>query len=139
MQQFLETILSITSEAEEIPKSYFRQGIEIDKKQDETPVTAADRATEEHIRNALAYHFPDHGIFGEEFGLSENNSDYQWVIDPIDGTRAFIQGGKDWSHALSVVENGRVIAAAVYLPVRDLMYTATLGGGARLNGAPMLC
>ena len=133
MQHFLKTILSITDQAERIPKSYFRQGVEIDQKQDETPVTIADRATEEFIRDGLAAHFPDHAIFGEEFGLSETDSPYQWVIDPIDGTRAFISGMPLYGMLIALLENGVPRLGVLRMPELNEVYTGS-DEGAFLNG-----
>ena len=61
-----------------------------------------------------------------------------FVIDPIDGTRSFTEGARTWAHALAVVERGVAVAAVIYLPLRDLMYVASAGRGAFLNGAPIL-
>jgi histidinol phosphatase-like enzyme (inositol monophosphatase family) len=134
MQHFLETILTITEQAELIPKSYFRQGLDIEKKQDETPVTIADRATEEHIRNALADQFPDHAIFGEEFGISGGESPYQWVIDPIDGTRAFISGMPLYGMLIALLEYGVPKLGVMRMPELGEVYTGT-DQGAFLNGS----
>jgi histidinol phosphatase-like enzyme (inositol monophosphatase family) len=133
MQQFLKTILTITEQAEEIPKRYFRQGVTIDQKQDETPVTIADRATEEFIRKGLAENFPDHAVFGEEFGMTDTDSIYQWVIDPIDGTRAFISGMPLYGMLIALLENGFPKLGVVRMPELGEVYTGT-EQGAFLNG-----
>ena len=90
MQDHLDAILEITKAAETIPRQYFRHGVDIIQKADESPVTIADRTTEEFIRAGIAQRFPDHGIIGEEFAETTTETDFQWIIDPIDGTRAFI-------------------------------------------------
>jgi myo-inositol-1(or 4)-monophosphatase len=70
----------------------FRAGLQADLKSDQSPVTIADRTAEQAMRAVLAQRFPDHGILGEEFGLDNPQSRLRWVLDPIDGTRAFITG-----------------------------------------------
>lgn len=133
MKHFLTTILAITDQAEQIPKRYFRAGVAIDHKQDETPVTVADRATEEHIRAGLAQHFPDHAIFGEEFGQTDGNSPYQWVIDPIDGTRAFISGMPLYGMLIALLEHGVPRLGVLRMPELGEVYTGS-DAGAFLNG-----
>lgn len=137
MQHFLETILTITAQAEAIPKRYFRQGVAIDQKQDETPVTIADRATEESIRAGLAEHFPDHAIFGEEFGMTNGDSAYQWVIDPIDGTRAFISGMPLYGMLIALLKHGSPKLGVMRMPELGEVYTGT-DQGAFLNGEQRL-
>ncbi|MBL4766938.1 MAG: inositol monophosphatase family protein [Rhodobacteraceae bacterium] len=133
MHHFLKTILSITDQAENIPKRYFRRGVAIDQKQDETPVTIADRATEEYIRAGLAEHFPDHAIFGEEFGITESDSAYQWVIDPIDGTRAFISGMPLYGMLVALLKYGVPQLGVLRMPELGEVYTGT-DQGTFLNG-----
>ena len=70
----------------------FRAGLQTELKPDQTPVTVADRTAEQAMRAVLAQRFPDHGILGEEFGLDNPRARLRWVLDPIDGTRAFITG-----------------------------------------------
>ncbi|MFT4701426.1 MAG: myo-inositol-1(or 4)-monophosphatase [Yoonia sp.] len=100
------------------------------------PVTEADLAVNEVMAQQLLGARSDYGWLSEE---TEDNTarlqtKRQFIVDPIDGTRAFINGSRDWAHALAVLEDGLVTAAVVYLPMRDLMYTASKGGGAFLNG-----
>ncbi|MDP9128567.1 MAG: histidinol phosphate phosphatase, partial [Pseudomonadota bacterium] len=71
---------------------HFRQTIPIDEKQDRSPVTQADREIERVFRDQLRRKYPDHGIIGEEFGQDRPDAEFVWVIDPIDGTRAFMTG-----------------------------------------------
>jgi hypothetical protein len=90
--ELLKAALEISEAAAAIPMRYFRSDIAVEDKPDESPVTIADRQTEEHIRRAILERFPSHGIFGEEFGRSETESAYTWIVDPIDGTKSFISG-----------------------------------------------
>jgi len=124
----------------DIAKSYFGQSPDIWHKPDDAgPVTAADLAVNAMLHSTLLAARPAYGWLSEETEDSAARLDAEtlFVVDPIDGTRAFIEGGKDWSHSLAVVRKGSVIAAAVYVPMRDLMFTAHRDGGAFLNGAPL--
>lgn len=127
-------------QAGDIAKSYFQRDPHVIEKPDgEGPVTAADLAVNAMLEDNLQSARPDYGWLSEE--TQDNGArlatSRQFVIDPIDGTRAFINGSKDWSHSLAVVQDGVPVAAAIYLPMRELMFTAILGQGARLNGTPM--
>jgi len=103
------------------------------------PVTEADMA----VNTLLAAHLrgarPDYGWLSEE---SEDSSarlerERVFIVDPIDGTRSFIEGSGTWAHALAVAEAGKITAAVVYLPMRDKLYAAALGQGATLNARPI--
>lgn len=124
----------------EIATSYFGQNPRVwEKADDGGPVTAADLAVNSMLHDTLQEARPDYGWLSEETEdtAARLGTQAQFVIDPIDGTRAFIAGAKDWSHSLATVRGGHVTAAAVYLPMRDLMFTAALGQGAFLNGTPI--
>ncbi len=110
-----------------------------DKPDDLGPVTEADLAVNDMLLRELGAARPDYGWLSEE---SEDNDtrlgqEKVFIIDPIDGTRSFIAGADTWAHSLAIAENGVVTAAAVYLPLKDKLYTAAAGRGAFLNGAPI--
>ncbi|SDE69337.1 3'(2'),5'-bisphosphate nucleotidase CysQ [Limimaricola pyoseonensis] len=107
-----------------------------DKADGQGPVTEADLAVDRMLRDRLGAARPGYGWLSEETSDSPDRLSARriFIIDPIDGTRAFIEGSRDWAHSLAVAEAGRVIAAAVLLPQRGLLYTAHAGGGAQLNG-----
>lgn len=101
------------------------------------PVTEADHAVNDALHDTLRAARPDYGWLSEE---TEDGSDRLtctrvFVVDPIDGTRSFIEGSDAWAHSLAVVDRGQVAAAVVYLPMKEKLYAARLGGGATLNGA----
>src|SRR5258706_14954564 len=73
-------------------RPYFRQTIAVDDKADASPVTIADREAEQAMRRLIEARFPEDGIFGEEFGTIREDSEFVWVLDPIDGTKSFISG-----------------------------------------------
>ncbi len=116
---------------------HFRAPLDVDHKADQSPVTRADRATEQAIRARIAAEFPDDGIFGEEFGRAEGESAALWIIDPIDGTRSFISGHPLFGMLLARMVAGVVQASAVALPAVNEFYAAARGGGAVLNGQPI--
>lgn len=100
------------------------------------PVTEADLAVNEMLEDRLRSARPDYGWLSEESEDSRDRLEHRrvFIVDPIDGTRSFAEGDKNWAHALAVVEAGEVTAAVIYLPMRDLLYSAARGQGARLNG-----
>jgi len=103
------------------------------------PVTEADLAVDMLLAERLRTARPGYGWLSEEStdGPARLDSDRVFIVDPIDGTREFISGGRAWAHALAVVEQGRVIAAAIHLPRLDKLYAAAAGRGATLNGRPI--
>ena len=103
------------------------------------PVTEADLAVNETLHEALQGSRPDYGWLSEESEdtAARLSSDRLFVVDPIDGTRSFIEGSNTWAHALAVVEDHEVTAAVIYLPKRNLLYAAAAGQGATLNGQPI--
>jgi myo-inositol-1(or 4)-monophosphatase len=103
------------------------------------PVTEADLAVDRMLRAELTAARPGYGWLSEESedGPARLAAERIFIVDPIDGTRAFVAGRRAWAHALAVAEHGRVVAAVVHLPMLGRTYAAALGGGARLNGAPI--
>jgi myo-inositol-1(or 4)-monophosphatase len=104
------------------------------------PVTEADLAVDAMLRRDLLAAHPGHGWLSEESDDDPTRltAQRQFIIDPIDGTRAFVEGSRDWAHSLAIAEQGVVTCAVVYLPMRKLMYCAQRGQGATLNGQPIL-
>lgn len=103
------------------------------------PVTEADLAVNSLLSATLPIVRPKYGWLSEETEDTPErlNCDKVFIIDPIDGTRSFAEGGNTWSHSFAVAEGGQITAAVVYLPLRKKMYAAAIGKGAWLNGAPI--
>tara|TARA_R110002110_G_scaffold157554_3_gene353722 strand:+ start:50161 stop:50949 length:789 start_codon:yes stop_codon:yes gene_type:complete len=103
------------------------------------PVTEADLAVNDMLTDMLRTARPGYGWLSEETEdtATRLGRDTVFIIDPIDGTRSFVEGSKTWAHSIAVAEGGQITAAAVYLPMLDKLYTAGLGQGAALNGAPL--
>ncbi len=137
MQAFLDTILDITEAAAKIPRAHFRAGVDIVHKSDATPVTMADQAAEEYIREELARFFPDHGIVGEEFGVTRPDSPWQWIIDPIDGTRGFISGMPLYGMLVGLLRDGAPVMGIVRMPELDEVFAGD-GATATLNHTQVL-
>nr|WP_281980912.1 3'(2'),5'-bisphosphate nucleotidase CysQ [Thalassorhabdomicrobium marinisediminis] len=136
----LSLLIDAARTAGEIATGYFRAAPEVWEKSDgQGPVTEADLHVNRQLSADLQAARPDYGWLSEETedGESRQATERQFIIDPIDGTRAFIEGNKDWAHSLAIAEHGEVIAAVVYLPERDALYAAAKGAGATLNGAPI--
>lgn len=112
---FFEEIASASAETT-LP--YFRQSIAIDNKLETgfDPVTEADKSAERAIRALIERDYPQDGIHGEEYGLVRENAARRWVIDPVDGTRAFICGLPVWGTLVGLTENGRAIAGLMAQP-----------------------
>ena len=104
------------------------------------PVTEADLAVNSYLETTLRAARPDYGWLSEESEDSDArlSRDTVFIIDPIDGTRSFVEGSKTWAHSIAVAHRGVVVAGAIYLPLRDRLYTAARGQGAWLNGAALL-
>jgi|HigsolmetaAR201D_1030396.scaffolds.fasta_scaffold00016_53 histidinol-phosphate phosphatase HisN, inositol monophosphatase family len=125
--------LAAAAAAETLPR--FRDGGRVMNKRASgfDPVTEADRATEQAIRDLIAREFPDHGIVGEEYGNSSTDSRFQWAIDPIDGTRSFISGIPLWGTLVGLLVDGTAVAGMMAQPfTRELFYAD--GNGARYEG-----
>lgn len=136
----LSLLIEAARRSGEIAADYFGQSPDTwDKPDNAGPVTAADLAVDVMLQDTLRRARPDYGWLSEETedDCARLERSRVFVVDPIDGTRAFINGSKDWAHSLAVVEAGQVTAAVVYLPMRDMMFVAARGGGATLNDAPI--
>lgn len=140
MNDDLALILDAAQEAGELARSLRREGLEIEyKENDGTPVTNADLATDRLLTERLRAARPEYGWLSEETADDAERLIRRriFVVDPIDGTRAFLNDRPWWSVAIAVVEDGLPIAAVVYAPEREETYAARAGAGATLNGAPI--
>ncbi|MEM7472863.1 MAG: 3'(2'),5'-bisphosphate nucleotidase CysQ [Pseudomonadota bacterium] len=133
--------LSLLSEAAlaaaEIGKRYFKSDPEVwDKSGGQGPVTQADLEIDAMLKAELTAARPDYGWLSEETedDLSRRSNERVFIVDPIDGTRAFIAGERSWSHSLAIAEAGEIVAAAVHVPMMDRLYTASKHDISRLNG-----
>jgi myo-inositol-1(or 4)-monophosphatase len=101
----------------DVIQKYFRSGVSVESKADNSPVTVADKKAEEVMRELIAKHYPDDGIFGEEFGETNKSAEYTWVLDPIDGTKSFICGAYSFGTLIGLVKNGKPIIGVYNHPI----------------------
>ncbi len=97
-------------------------------------VTQVDRKAEEVIIDVLLKAYPDHGILGEETGTQNEDSDYKWIIDPLDGTTNFLHGFPQYAVSIGLQLKGRMEVAVVFDPIKNELFTASRGDGTQLNG-----
>jgi histidinol phosphatase-like enzyme (inositol monophosphatase family) len=127
----LELALTTAREAGRITLRYFRRDdLAIDRKGDDSPVTAADRQAEEHLRKRIAGAFPDDGILGEEFPERPGSSGFRWILDPIDGTKSFIHGVPLYGTLVGIEHQGQSVVGVNLISALDECVYAASGGGA---------
>lgn len=118
-------------EAGQATLRYFqRPEIGFERKGDSSPVTVADREAEQLLRRAIAAAFPQDGILGEEFGSTDGTSGVRWILDPIDGTKAFISGVPLYGTMIGIEHEGRSVVGLIYVPALDEGVYAAAGQGA---------
>lgn len=113
---------------------YFRSGIVIADKDDASPVTAADREAEAAIRAILEAECPDHGILGEEHGGQNLDAEYVWVLDPIDGTKAFVTGKPLFGTLIALCQNGSPVLGVIDQPILKERWVGAIGHKSTYNG-----
>lgn len=115
--QRLEFALAISREAAKLILSYYLMPeLVVDLKRDRSPVTAADRGAEELLRNRIVKRFPSDGVFGEEFGETAGRNGVRWLLDPVDGTKAFIHGVPLFGTLIGLEADGELLAGVCRLP-----------------------
>lgn len=124
----------LADEAGKIIRRYFRRRIAVDDKADHTPVTIADRAAEQAMRRLIKRRFPGHGVLGEEYGRTQPEADYVWVLDPIDGTKSFISGVPLFGTLIALTYHGRPILGLVDQPILKERWVGALGRKTSFNG-----
>ncbi|MHA1567415.1 MAG: histidinol-phosphatase [Alphaproteobacteria bacterium] len=117
-----------------IARRYFRSGLEVEDKSDDTPVTRADREIESAMRALIEAAYPDHGIIGEEYGTVRGEAEFVWVIDPIDGTRSFIAGLPIFGTLIALAHNSRPIVGVIDHPALGERWVGAKGRATTLNG-----
>ena len=135
-----ELLRSVAVNAGIIAAGYFRTDLKTWTKENASPVSEADIVLDKFLHSSLLAARPHYGWLSEESvdDLERLKHDRVFVVDPIDGTRGFIRGEDSWTVSVAVVEHGVPVAGVVYAPARDELYDASIGGGARLNGKPII-
>jgi myo-inositol-1(or 4)-monophosphatase len=134
-----ELLHAAVREAGALARALFQQSVRRWTKSDGSPVTEADLAVDNALKARLTAARPDYGWLSEETPDTEERLARRevWIVDPIDGTRAFAQGGDEWCVAAALLIEGRPALAAIYRPMTEDFYEARRAEGAKLNGKPL--
>lgn len=124
----------LADESGKVISKYFRTPFHIEGKQDQSPVTIADKEAEQVIRAILAKERPGDGIHGEEFGSDAGTTGYLWVLDPIDGTKAFATGRPLFGTLIGLVYNGEAVLGVIDQPINKERWLGAKGHGTTFNG-----
>lgn len=127
---FLATALDAARAAAEVIRRYYQRNLEVTIKADKSPVTQADVETEKVIRQVISERFPSHGFYGEETGQSAMDAEYLWLVDPIDGTKAFVREYPFFSTQIALMQRGRLILGVSSAPVYGELAWGEVGPGA---------
>lgn len=136
LSKYLNFAQKLADESKLILQKKFRQKLQTGTKADNSPVTEADLAVEERLRSLIQTAFPDHGILGEELALKTANSDYQWSLDPIDGTKNFIAGLPTFSTLIGLRDSNGVCLGVLDMPILNERWCAVRNQGVFFNGKP---
>ena len=123
--------------AEKIAQHYYKTNLDIEIKEDRSPVTVADVECEQAIKKIILDTFPEHGFFGEETGKENADAEFLWLIDPIDGTKSFVRQYPFFSTQIALMHQGELIAGVSNAPIFEEMAWAAKGQGAFLNDKPI--
>ena len=139
MQQspFLETALDAARAAADVVRHYYQSNLAITIKADKSPVTVADVETEKTIREIVSARYPEHGFYGEETEASGLDSEYVWIVDPIDGTKAFVREYPMFSTQIALMHRGRLVVGVSSAPAYGELAWGEIGVGAWLNDRPI--
>lgn len=133
MHSYLKSAQDAARAAADVILRFYRGEFEVELKADQTPVTVADRKAEEVIREILLGKFPDHGFFGEEGGKEQEDAEYLWLVDPIDGTKSFVGGYGMFSTQIALMHRGHLVLGVSSAPAAGEMAWATRDSGAWLD------
>lgn len=135
--EYLAFARTLAASARAIVRARMRSGFTAELKPDASFVTDVDTAVESAWRQAIAERYPEHGVIGEEFAATRPDADWQWILDPIDGTDNFAHGIPTFGSILALHHRGRPIVSLIDHPQLDLSYSAAAGLGAFRNGERM--
>lgn len=137
LDRFMEVADRAADAAGEVLNRYFRTRLTVESKDDETPVTVADRDAEIAIRALIADAFPDHGILGEELEASNPGAEFVWAIDPIDGTKSFITGKPLFGTLVALTHDGVPVLGIINQPFIGERWRGVAGKRSTFNGEPI--
>jgi len=134
---FLDAALEAATAAAEVIRGMYGRNLRVEVKADKSPVTDADVAAERAIRAVLEQRFPQHGFYGEETGSSALDAEFVWLVDPIDGTKAFVREYPMFSTQIALLHRGERVLGVSSAPVYGELAWAERGRGAWLDGRPL--
>lgn len=133
-QAQIEFAQKLADASAEVIRQYYRTGLAIDDKLDASPVTRADREAEQAMRALINAERAEEGIIGEEFGAEREEADWVWVLDPVDGTKAFITGRPLFVTLIGLLYRGQPVLGIVNQPIANERWVGVVGQGCTLNG-----
>jgi histidinol phosphatase-like enzyme (inositol monophosphatase family) len=117
LNEYKKFCIILAQASADIIKKYFRTDISVESKKDDSPVTIADKKAEEVMRELIMKQFPNDGIIGEEYGNINEDAEYTWILDPIDGTKSFICGAYSFGTLIGLLKNGQPILGVYNHPI----------------------
>ena len=136
LEPFVETAIAAADAARRVTAGYFRAGLVVASKDDRTPVTVADRETEQRVRDLILARHPAHSFLGEETGSADNDGEWRWVIDPIDGTKSFATGNPTFGTLIALLHRSRPVIGIIDHAALDERWVGVTGRATTHNGAP---
>lgn len=137
--ELVEIAHSLADAAGAVIRGYFRTPVAVDDKADASPVTVADRESEAAMRKLINTTCPGHGIYGEEYGLENTDAEWVWVLDPVDGTKAFITGKPSFGTLIALLHHGKPVLGVINQPILDERWVGVAGQPTTMNGQPVRC
>jgi histidinol-phosphatase len=134
LQTYLDFALEASWAAGRITLGYFQSGVRAERKSDNSPVTIADKQSEQKLRELITQYWPEHGIIGEEFGEQPGKTNLSWIIDPIDGTKSFLHGVPIYAVLVALTDGTRPLVGVAHFPALNETVYAAQGGGCYWNG-----
>ncbi len=134
---WIDFAVYLARESAEVIRPHFANPrLHVEQKADSSPVTEADRASEQRMRELIRRHYPDHGIFGEEYGSENEGAALQWVLDPIDGTKSFVAGTPQFGTLIALLRDEEPLLGVISNPVTGQILTGD-SQRALLDGTPV--
>src|SRR5262249_45017515 len=137
LDEILDFAIGAAREAGKVTLDFFRTGVAVQSKPDQSPVTMADLRAEEKLRELIGSKYPDHDITGEEYGETARSSRYRWILDPIDGTQSFIRGVGMYGVLIGLEIDGQPVLGVANFPALGEIVYAARGLGCYWNGRPV--
>ncbi len=133
-KSLLEFAVRSAEQAGDVTLEYFRASIDVERKNDESPVTVADKHSERILRDAIEAEYPNHAILGEEYENKNTDSSFRWILDPIDGTRSFVRGVPLYAVLVALQYEGKPLLGVIHIPPLHETVAAAIGVGCFHDG-----